>query len=119
MERRHFLCGAIASAAVARIPITRAQPVGANRGAVVIGVDKAGNLTPLKAARSGAKSVASWLQAEGFDVRLFVDDSKPVTVTDVFAAINSFVQKPTMEQLVVYFAGHGFISGTLSEFWML
>jgi hypothetical protein len=118
MKRRDFLAaGAVASSALA-LRRLHAQPA-TNRGAVVIGVDRAGNLTPLKAARSGAKTVASWLRAEGFDVKLFVDDTAPVIVGNVFAAIENFVQAGTLDQLVVYFAGHGFISGTLSEFWML
>ncbi|MEJ1966655.1 MAG: caspase family protein [Gammaproteobacteria bacterium] len=118
MERRHFLATALGATAALRFRRIRAQSI-TTRGAVVIGVDKPGNLPALNAAKSGARSVASWLQGEGFDVKTFVDDGAPVTVTNVFAAINAFVQAGTLEQLVVYFAGHGFISGTLSEFWML
>lgn len=118
MERRHFLVTALGATAAVRFLRLRAQPI-TTRGAVVIGVDKPGNLTPLHAAKSGALSVAAWLKTEGFDVKVFVDDRAPVTVGDVFTAINGFVQAGTLDQLVIYFAGHGFISGTLSEFWML
>lgn len=118
MERRHFLTATLGATAALRLPRLRAQPV-VTRGAVVIGVDKAGNLTPLRAAKSGAKSVARWLKTEGFDVKLLVDEGAPVTVHAVLAAISEYIQARTLEQLVVYFAGHGFISGMMSEFWML
>jgi Caspase domain len=118
MERRHFLTAALGATAALRFPRLHAQPV-VTRGAIVIGVDKAGNLTPLRAAKSGARSVATWLQTEGFDVKLFVDDGAPVALHDISAAIKRYVQAGTLEQLVIYFAGHGFIDGTVSEFWML
>src|SRR5438552_610960 len=119
MERRDFLGAGIALTGALAVRSVRAQPGNSNRAAVVIGVDKAGNLPKLRAARSGARTVAEWLKGEGFDVKLFVDDPNPVKASDLFAAINAFVNLGTLDQLVIYFAGHGFISGTLSEFWLL
>lgn len=95
-----------------------AQPVAGPRAAVVIGVDKAGDLPILRAAKSGARTVAQWLAAEGFDVKLFVDDGKPVKAGELFDAIHAIVSRGNSSQLVVYFAGHGFIN-SYSEHWML
>jgi hypothetical protein len=119
MDRRHFLTAALTTAALWRSRPARSQDGVVTRGAVVIGVDRAGNLTPLKAARSGADAVAAWLRAEGFDVKLFTDRDAAVTTSSLFNAVNAYVEAGTLDQLVIYFAGHGFISGSLSEFWML
>ena len=118
MKRRDFLAVCISMAGVFAVRPVLAQPGGSNRGAVVIGVDKAGDLPKLKAAVSGARTVAEWLKREGFDVKLFVDDVNPVMASDLFAAINAFVDRGTLDQLVVYFAGHGFIN-SYSEYWLL
>ena len=88
------------------------------RSAIVIGVDKAGDLPILRAAKSGARQVARWLASEGFTVKLFVDDNGPVRVDDLLNAIMQIVRLGNQQQLVVYFAGHGFISA-YSEYWLL
>lgn len=88
------------------------------RTAIVIGVDKAGDLPKLRAAKSGARQVAQWLKAQGFSVKLFVDEGKPVRVADLFEAIAAVVSQGNQNQLVIYFAGHGFINN-YSEFWLL
>lgn len=63
--------------------------------------------------------MAAWLRGEGFDpVVELVDDPEPVTVAQVFAAVRLLVDSGTIKQLVIYFAGHGFING-YSEHWML
>jgi len=119
MDRRYFLGSALATSALWRMRSARSQDDVVTRGAVVIGVDRAGDLKPLRAARTGAESVAAWLQAEGFTVKPFTDKKCPVTFDPIYKAVNEFVEAGTLEQLVIYFAGHGFISGTLSELWML
>ena len=40
------------------------------KAAVVIGVNKTGDLQPLKSAAKGARRVARWLEGEGFRVKL-------------------------------------------------
>jgi hypothetical protein len=117
MDRRAFVAAGVALAARLRHP-TSLQP-NAVRAAVVIGVDQASGLPKLEAAAKGAREVADWLRIQQFDVRLFEDSQAPVTSAAIFAAINAFVQRGTLEQLVVYFAGHGFMSGSLSEYWLL
>src|ERR1700722_12333416 len=89
------------------------------RAAVVIGINKTGDLPPLRAAASGAKSIASWLQSEGFETTLLVDEEKPVLASEIFNAISIFVRRGTLNQLIVYFSGHGFLTGPGSEFWLL
>lgn len=88
------------------------------RAAVVIGVDKAGNLPALSAAVSGARAMADWLASEGFEVKTFTDDAGEVRVTPIVDAMQDLVNRGTLDQLVVYFAGHGFLYA-YSEHWML
>jgi Caspase domain len=96
-----------------------AQPQAALvRGAVVIGVDQAGDLAPLRAAVSGARKFADWLEAEEFEVKRFFDDSGPVAIGDIKSAVKEFVGRATLDQLVVYFAGHGCLINR-SERWLL
>ncbi|TAK46582.1 MAG: caspase family protein [Betaproteobacteria bacterium] len=119
MRRRDFLAigASLTGTFAARAALGPGKPHRA-RAAVVIGVNKAGNLPVLKAAASGARMVGSWLEVEGFEVRLFVDDDKSVKVGEIFDAIDHYVGRGTLDQLVVYFAGHGFVNG-FSEIWML
>ena len=115
MRRRSLVLVAASVAAIRG----HAQSSPPQRAAVVIGVDRAGDLRPLRAAAGGARKVAAWLRREGFDpVVELVDDPGPVTVAQVFAAVRPLVDRGTVKQLVIYFAGHGFING-YSEHWML
>lgn len=119
MRRREFLAAGICgvSAIVARPLI--ALPTHSNRGAIVIGVGNVDGLPRLKGAASGAQKMATWLAGEHFDVKLFTDTAGPVKANDLFAEVKRFINRGTLDQLVIYFAGHGFISGTISEFWLL
>src|SRR5215469_13700896 len=99
---------AIPGTLVARSVI--AQPSPGPRAAVVIGINKTGNLPVLSAAASGAREVARWLQGEGFEVNQFIDDDgKPIELAPIFKAVKDLVDRGTLEQLVVYFSGHGFM----------
>jgi hypothetical protein len=91
---------------------------GGARGAVVVGVNKTGNLPILRAAVDGAKSVTDWLTGEGFEVKLITDEAGPVTADSVKRAVTELVNRGTLHQLVVYFSGHGVAFGT-SEFCLL
>ena len=96
-----------------------AQSAGpSTRAAVVIGVDKTGDLPVLRAAVSGAKSVAEWLTGEGFEVKLIVDEGQPVTADAIKKTVTALVDRGTLTQLVIYFSGHGVAFGS-SEFWLL
>ncbi len=119
MRRRDFLAMAVTTAGLLAVRPVLAKSGGQKqRAAVVIGVNKAGQLPVLNAAVSGARTVANWLEAEGFEVKLLVDDGKPVRVSEIFDVIEEFVGRGTLDQLVVYFSGHGFLSG-YSEHWLL
>jgi hypothetical protein len=98
----------------------RAQPAPeiVTRAAVVIGVDQPQGLPKLHAAVSGAKMVADWLEQQHFKVARLTDDGQPVSGADIFRAVDHFVQLDTVQQLVVYFAGHGSVVG-FGEFWLL
>ena len=89
-----------------------------NRAAIVIGVNKTGKLPVLRSAASGAKRFGDWLAGEGFYVHVFVDDQNSVKARPIFEKIMRLVEKGTLDQLVVYFSGHGFLRG-YSEYWML
>jgi hypothetical protein len=63
--------------------------------------------------------VADWLQNEQhFKVTRLTDDRQPVRAADIFKAVDNFVGLGTVQQLVVYFAGHGSVVG-FGEFWLL
>lgn len=116
MRRRAFLCNGLAliTALEARVSLAKTK----NRAAVAIGVDRPSYVQPLKGAASGAKDVADWLAGEGFKVTLLSDAVKPVHLNDVFNSIKSLVDAGTIDQLVVYFAGHGFLLND-DEVWLL
>lgn len=88
------------------------------KAAIVIGVDKPGDLPPLTAAASGALQVGNWLSKEGFTVKRFVDTKRPVVVGDLYNAIDRLLTLGTLDQLVIHFSGHGFLNSG-SEHWML
>ncbi|OPY99272.1 hypothetical protein A5906_26490 [Bradyrhizobium sacchari] len=120
IRRREVLLGGLALAQLAAAARLRGQTNGApTRAAVVVGVDKTGDLPVLQAAASGAKSIADWLAGEGFEVKLIDDsDGKVVTADSIKRAVTELVNRGTLTQLVIYFSGHGVAFGT-SEFWLL
>jgi hypothetical protein len=117
MRRRDVLIGGLAWAQLVASRSARAQAP-STRAAVVIGVNKTGNLPVLRAAVSGAKSVAEWLHDEGFDVTSIYDDAGPVTAAAIKKVVFGLVKNPALTQLVVYFSGHGMSVG-YNEFWLL
>jgi len=83
------------------------------KAAVVIGVNKPGDFSPLNSAASGAEDVAKWLKGEGYDVTCITDETKPVTAKDIETVISGYVTQPARyHMLVVYFSGHGQYSHT-------
>ena len=92
----------------------------AKRAAVCIGVDRAGSMTPLRAAAVGAREFEAWAQEQGCDTVLLVDEGqRRIGVSDVFDAVLPFVEAATYEQLIVYFSGHGILTAPGAEFWLL
>lgn len=91
-----------------------------SRIAIVIGVNKPKAPAPLQGAVDDAKAFASWIARpeQGFETKIFTDDTEPVTFKSVFDEVERVVTAATYSQVVVYFAGHGFQSGG-SEIWLL
>ncbi len=79
------------------------------RAAIVIGVDRVGQLTPLQSATKCAREVAGWLESEGYDVECLTDEGGALKADRVSQAFDRFVTAPPRyHQLVVYFTGHGY-----------
>jgi hypothetical protein len=115
--RRRDLLGMLATAS-AGFSRRRVAAQEIRRAAVVIGVGAAPGLPRLPAARQGASKVAEWLRAEGFTVQELVDDVKSVRLQKIFDAVKQFVDGGTVEQLVIYFGGHGVLVH-YDEYWLL
>jgi len=89
------------------------------RAAVFIGVSKSGTLPTLQAVADGLRAMQGWVTAQGFShVETLSDAAQPVSAGAVWSAVNDVVNDATVEQLVVYFAGHGVNRG-YSEYWLL
>src|SRR5262249_47991973 len=90
------------------------------RAAVVIGVDKTGDLPRLKDAARGAQLTASWAREQGMDpVHVFTDEKKKlVDVSAIKTAIRELVDAANISQLLIYFAGHG-VNRQRHEYWLL
>ncbi len=90
------------------------------RAAVLIGVKQTGNLPKLEAVSSSVKAMAGWANSQGIEdkyVRTLVDDNEPVTVQQIKKAVSDLVGLTTIDQLILYFSGHGF--NIESEYWLL
>ncbi|HEU5135737.1 MAG TPA: hypothetical protein VFU13_11380 [Steroidobacteraceae bacterium] len=92
------------------------------RAGVFIGVDQTGNLQKLNDAATGAKRMHAWAVAQGMPdkthAKLITDEAGKVSCSQVFAAINEIIDGPGVDQLIVYFAGHG-VNINLGERWLL
>ena len=91
------------------------------RAAILIGVNKTGGLPQLFDAVNGARDMAKWALEQGMpakNVHLFTDETGPVEVHTIRAAITSLVSAGNIEQLIIYFAGHG-VNIRYGEYWLL
>ena len=89
------------------------------RAAVIIGVDKTGDLPKLKDAAKGALLMETWARDQKMDaVHVITDREKPVDVQTVKTAIKELVKQGNLSQLVIYFAGHG-VNRERQEYWLL
>src|SRR5688500_8616404 len=96
------------------------------RAAVLIGVKKTGGGLPtLQAVDAGIRQMTNWVSSQpgmmdsGGTLRLTVltdANRQPVAASAVFDAIKAWVEDGTIEQLLVYFAGHG-ANVRYSEYW--
>lgn len=92
------------------------------RAGVFIGVDRTGNLPPLHDAAQGARSMYEWALEQGMrpetHAHLLIDEEDRVTPDHVFDAVQSIVDGPGVDQLILYFAGHGTVNND-REMWLL
>lgn len=91
------------------------------RAAVLIGVSKSGNLPHLKAAIPNVRAMERWALDQGMDrglVKVFTDEQGSVEPGPVKTAVKELVDLASIEQLVVYFSGHG-VNLRYSEYWLL
>jgi hypothetical protein len=90
------------------------------KAAIVIGVNKTGELPALSAAVTGAQEFAAWAKDQGWEVKTLTDSAKRgVTIAAIKRAVLSFVKSRTYSQLLIYFAGHGILKGPNYEIWLL
>ncbi len=92
-----------------------------SRAAVLIGVNRTGGLPVLNDAASGARSMERWALAQGLAPRrvlVFTDEQQPVEIGAIKRAIRTLVDSGAIEQLIVYFAGHG-VNIRYGEYWLL
>lgn len=87
--------------------------------AVVIGVDKTGQLPPLNAAASGAQAFHEWAKTNNYDSEILTDEQGPVTVRDIKVKIKRFVDARVYDLMVIYFSGHGVLKSASDEYWLL
>ncbi len=91
------------------------------RAAILIGVSKTGNLRQLQAATAGVRAMERWALSQGMDrdlVKVLTDEAGRVDVQQIKDAIDEIVELATVEQLIVYFAGHG-VNIRYGEYWLL
>jgi hypothetical protein len=91
------------------------------RAVVLIGVSQTGNLQTLKAVHDGVHAMEKWALGQGIDrdmIKVLSDENGPVEVARVKQAIKELVDLTTVQQLIVYFSGHG-VNISRGEFWLL
>jgi hypothetical protein len=82
------------------------------RAGIFIGVDKAGDLPQLGDAAAGARRMYEWALYQGLPerthARLITDSGgRKVEPTEISGAVESICNGAGVDQLVLYFAGHG------------
>jgi hypothetical protein len=92
------------------------------RAIVLIGVRKSGTLPELGAVRAGLDHMRDWTRGQGIPDALVAtisdDGGRRVRIERIYEAVERFTQRSTLEQLIIYFCGHGVNNG-YSEYWLL
>ncbi|MEU0932903.1 caspase family protein [Embleya sp. NPDC005971] len=97
------------------------------KAAVIIGVGKYRELTHLEGALNSAREMVQWFEGEGYEVHRFIDQPLPDAPVESIRAealrecIQSLTMRGDVEQLVIYFAGHGVVMNPQrgSDLWLL
>jgi hypothetical protein len=92
------------------------------RAAVLIGANRTGKLPVLNDAAEGARRMEEWCLSQGMArhrVQVFTDENGgTIDVRDIRLAVKKLVDSGSVEQLIVYFAGHG-VNIRYGEYWLL
>ncbi len=92
------------------------------RALIAIGVKKTGGLPELQAALDGAQAMHDWARGHqkipAARVKLITDAKSTVSRDRLFDAVDKIAKLGYVEQLIVYFSGHGINTG-LYEQWLL
>jgi hypothetical protein len=93
------------------------------RAGLFIGVDQTGDLQKLKDAAAGAKRMQEWAIAQGMvdppNAKLITDaNGNKVGPFEIYQCIEEIIDGPGVDQLIVYFAGHG-VNNKRGERWLL
>jgi Caspase domain len=93
-----------------------------NRAVISIGVKNTGDLPELQAAVQSAQAVERWAlehqKIPAAQVKLITDLNGRVTRDQIFDAVKAFTKLGFLDQLIVYFSGHGINAG-YHEQWLL
>ena len=93
------------------------------RAGVFIGVDKTGNLQKLNDAADGARRMHEWAIKQGMadrtHAKLITDaGGNRVNPDLIYDATKELIDGPGVDQLILYFAGHG-VNISRGEYWLL
>lgn len=90
------------------------------RAAILIGVNRTGGLPALNDAARSARRMATWARSQDFVfVEAFADDQgASIEIRHLRKAIKEIIDLGTIEQLIIYFSGHGVNIG-FNEYWLL
>ncbi len=88
------------------------------RAAILIGVSRTGGLQKLQAVETGVTAMEKWARAQGMDVTVLTDKNAPVDPQQIKRAIKTHVDAANLDQLLIYFAGHG-VNIRYGEYWLL
>ncbi|MFU8873214.1 caspase family protein [Micromonospora sp. SL4-19] len=92
----------------------------ARRIAVAIGVKSVPDLVPLPGAVNGVAEFTSWARQQGFEVEEITDfGGEPVRLASIYRVIDKAARARDVQQLFVYFAGHGVTLGLGADLWLL
>lgn len=87
---------------------------------MLIGVSKTGGLPELQAVQVGIDHMRAWAATQGISgdrLVMLSDQTNKVRAHQIVDAIEKLVEPRTLEQLVIYFSGHGIHSN--GDYWLL
>jgi len=90
------------------------------RAAVLVGVSKSGDLPKLQAVDAGIDRMREWCSDQGIsesNLSIITDHGGKVTVNMIRDAVDGFIAPGNVEQLIIYFSGHGIYNR--GDLWLL